>query len=230
MENLSRRKLIQKAFTLGSIGTLLLGEKVFSQVMDACGTTPAQTEGPFYPVKLPFEKDTDLTFVKGKPGKAKGEIVYVSGVIQDEKCAPVQNALVEIWQACASGRYNHPGDVSGLELDPNFQYYGKAVTDSNGSYEFKTILPGHYPADENWIRPPHIHFKVFARGFQDLTSQLYFSGKSVGGKKGELIDDLNRKDAILEKISPSERQRVIIEIPEVAGLRRGRFDITLRQV
>lgn len=229
-ETLTRRKLIKTTFAGGALGTFLLGNKLIANIADACGLTPPQTEGPFYPVKLPAEKDNDLTFVNGKPGKAKGQIVIIQGTIQDDKCAPVEKALVEVWQACESGRYNHPGDTSGLELDPNFQYYGRAVTDKNGNYEFKTILPGHYPAGGNWFRPPHIHFKVFARGYHDLTSQLYFSGKSVGGKLGELIDDLNRKDLILEQVPASERDRVIVEIPEVMGVRRGRFDITMRRV
>ncbi len=229
-DSISRRGLIRNTIATGALGSVLFGSKLFASIADACGITPPQTEGPFYPVKLPVDKDADLTRFAGQTASPLGEVIQIFGIVQDEKCNPVPKALVEIWQACASGRYNHPGDESGLPLDPNFQYYGKAVTDQNGKYEFKTIRPGHYPAGGDWIRPPHIHFKVFARGYRDLTSQLYFSGKSIGGDLGKLIDDLNRKDAILQEVPASERDAVIVDIPEVMGVRRGRFDITVKKV
>lgn len=229
-DSISRRKLFKSTLSAGALGSVLFGSKLFASIADACGITPPQTEGPFYPVKLPSDKDTDLTRFAGQTGKPLGEVIEIFGTVQDEKCNPVPKALVEIWQACASGRYNHPGDTSGLELDPNFQYYGKTVTDLNGRYEFRTIRPGHYPAEVGWIRPPHIHFKVFARGYMDLTSQLYFSGKSIGGELGKLIDELNRKDLILQKVPANERDSVIVDVPEVMGVRRGQFDITLKKV
>lgn len=122
--------------------------------------TPSQPEGPFYPITPQSDKDTDLTRVEGLSGSAKGQIILVQGIVSDEKCIPIRGARVEIWQACATGRYNHPGDESGLELDDHFQYWGIATTDAYGEYYFKTILPGSYPAGEGWIRPPHIHFKI----------------------------------------------------------------------
>lgn len=191
---------------------------------DACLRTPDQTEGPFYPIKDQADKDNDLTVVKGKAVRALGEIVYIRGQVMDDKCHPIPNALVEIWQACATGRYNHPGDPNKAKLDPNFQYWGKATTDKEGRYEFKTIKPGDYPASATWQRPPHIHYKVHALGFHDLTTQLYFAG-----------DALNEKDLILNDLTPAERERVVIPLEDAgAGFepkaKRGVFDLTLRRV
>lgn len=192
-------------------------------ITDACLITPAQTEGPFYPVKDQKDKDNDLTLVKGGIVRAKGDIVYIEGLVVDEKCVPVPKAVVEIWQACVSGRYNHPGDPNTAPLDPNFQYWGRAVTDGNGRYDFKTIIPGAYPASETWMRPPHIHYKVHAFGFKELTTQLYFAG-----------NPLNDTDEILLALKKEERERVIIPLEDAGvasepGARRGRFDLTVRK-
>jgi protocatechuate 3,4-dioxygenase beta subunit len=137
---------------------------------------------------------------------------------------PVPNALVEIWQACATGKYNHPGDPNPAKLDPNFQYWGKAITDANGKYDFKTIIPGHYPASANWERPPHIHYKVHALGFHELTTQLYFAGHP-----------LNDRDLILQDLKPAERELVLMETIDAGpgfepGAKKGVFDLSLRRV
>ncbi len=67
------------------------------------------------------------------------------GIVQDLSCRPVAGVNVEIWQACASGRYNNERDPNPAPLDPNFRYWGETFTDAAGAYEFKTILPGAYP-------------------------------------------------------------------------------------
>ncbi len=218
----SRRQIFKWASI--SAGFLTAGS-AFGQFLDACGLTPDQTEGPFYPVADQADKDTDLTFVKGKTLKAKGQVIYVGGQVMDDLCHPVSNALVEIWQACATGRYNHPGDTSGNVLDPNFQYWGKATTDSDGRYQFKTIVPGAYLADANWMRPPHIHYKVHALGFHDLTTQMYFKGNKY-----------NASDLILRDVPAAERDRVIVDFVPAQGSAFdpdtlvGGFDISLRRV
>src|ERR1700733_4971794 len=146
--NKSRRDFF--GASLVAAGTLAGGSALANSLLGACTLTPAQTEGPFYPVKDQPDEDNDLTIVRGNSKVASGQIIYVMGQVTDQNCAPVPNALVEIWQACVTGKYNHPNDTNPQPLDPNFQYWGKSVTDANGVYKFKTIIPGAYPADTDW--------------------------------------------------------------------------------
>jgi protocatechuate 3,4-dioxygenase beta subunit len=185
--------------------------------------TPAQVKGPFYPLNFPADTDVDLTQIKNSRFKAAGETVIVSGVVTDDMCRPIEGAIVEIWQACHTGRYNHPSDTSGTALDPNFQYYGTMRTNAKGEYSFKTIKPGSYQASSNWRRPPHIHYKVSLRGYQELITQLYFAG-----------DALNNVDAILQALGSEDQKKLVVEFkPTVVGgesLLKGKFDITLRKI
>ncbi len=190
---MNRRKLLK----LGLGGTAL-GLSTIAGAVPFCGTTPAQTEGPFYPVNEQEDTDWDLTRLKGAQQISRGEVVIVRGKVTGADCAPLAGTLVEIWQACDSGKYNHPNDPNPAPLDPHFQYWGKATTDQDGLYLFKTIIPGAYPAAENWVRPPHIHYKVHKWGYKELTTQLYFAGHK-----------LNRADRILNQIPVNEHVRVV---------------------
>lgn len=209
---ISRRNLLSKV--LIASGAAVTGSKALA---NACGLTPEQTEGPFYPIQDQADKNNDLTIVKGKMARATGEVAILSGVVQDEFCRPVKGAMVEIWQACHTGKYNHPSDPNPAKLDPNFQYWGQAITNAKGEYSFKTIVPGAYPADSTWVRSPHIHFKVHLRGYEELTSQLYWKGHP-----------LNKKDRILQSLSEVERKRVIVDFKEVNGIQQGIFNISLK--
>jgi len=188
-----------------------------------CGLTPPQTKGPFYPGETQFDQDTDLTQMPGNKRRAEGQIIYVTGRVTDQNCVPLANANVEIWQACASGRYNNAKDPNPAPIDPNFKYWAETFTDAQGQYRFKTILPGAYPAAEGWIRPPHIHFKVSKLGYKELITQMYFKG-----------DVYNDRDLILLDIPEHERESVIVDFvpsPDLEiGSHMGRFDISLRSV
>ena len=124
--------------------------------------------------------DRDLIYNYAKSGEsAIGERIILHGRVLDENARPVPETLVEIWQANASGRYRHRNDTYLGALDPNFGGCGRALTDENGYYYFRTIKPGAYPFRNhvNSWRPAHIHFSVFGSGFvQRLISQLYFEG------------------------------------------------------
>ena len=141
--------------------------------------TPRQTEGPFYPTHEQADKDVDLTRIDGKHQQAKGEVIRVQGRVLNTNGSTLSNTFVEIWQANTWGRYAHRRDPNTAPLDPNFQGWGQTHTDSNGRYGFKTILPGAYPANADWTRPPHIHFKVAKQGFYALTTQMYFPGQKL---------------------------------------------------
>lgn len=211
--NLGKRNVLRT----GLLGAVFLTAAKAVAAPVCGGLTPSQTEGPFYPESTAGEDDTDLT----QNGKAAGQVIFVEGIVSDEACNPVNGALVEIWQACESGRYDHSGDPNTAPLDPNFQYWGRAVTDANGSYKFKTILPGAYPAAPGWDRPPHIHFKVAKIGFHELTTQLYFKGQA-----------LNAKDRILLAIPRSQRERVVSDLVVKQGetIATANFPITIRPV
>lgn len=218
-EKLNRRKLLGSTLALGA-GIAMASVAKADETLKACGLTPSQTEGPFYPIEDQLDKNTDLTFVDGSTQSALGEVVYLKGVVQDEFCRPVKGALVEIWQACHTGKYDHPSDPNPAKLDPNFQYWGQAITNEKGEYQFKTIIPGAYPATSTWMRPPHIHFKVNLRGFNELTSQLYFKGNKY-----------NNADRILRSLSRADRENVIVDfVKGVDEKKTGIFNIAIKSV
>ena len=179
--------------------------------------TPPQTEGPFFPVGNILESDADMTKVAGGNGKAIGQEIVVVGRVLDVSGKPLPNAKIDVWQACHTGRYQHPGDPNtAVALDPKFQYYCALRTDKLGRYRFRTIKPGAYPATRSWMRPPHIHLKVSRSGYQDLTTQMYFDG-----------DSLNRKDSILQAIPAAQRELVLVKFQPVKNTLTGHFDIFL---
>lgn len=217
---MDRRNLLKVG--AGSVAALF-GVQALGAGAEVCvrAMTPRQPEGPFYPVVPQTDTNSDLVLVSGKSEAARGEIIIVQGQVTDQKCRPVQGVLVEIWQACHTGRYNHHADPNTAELDPNFQYWGKSVTDAQGNYRFRTIVPGAYPADDTWVRPPHIHFKVSKLGYIELITQMYFAG-----------DALNEQDLILQRLSAEQQKRVVVELKSEEGLPHpaGKFDIQIEKL
>ena len=240
------RRLFLK-FGLSSFGALvspLITSSAWGRICDF-QVTPNQTIGPFFPddgdeihairekfdSRLPIwgANDNDLTFIKGGSGRAKGQIVYIKGrVLAKEKqgCIVLPGATIIMWNASASGRYNHKGDKENLSFthpktnqrverthDENFQYWGRNITDQKGNYLFKTIVPGYYPIDSRGriFRPPHLHFLVMAPGRKQFVTQLYFKGDAV--KDAAMIKKLNDQDFILrnERLSKKEQDSLIVE-------------------
>ena len=141
--------------------------------------TLSELTGPVYGHETIRPLDHDLTRNAVVNGEAIGERIIVTGRVLDERGNPVRNALLEIWQANACGRYIHKADQHDAPLDPNFTGAGRVLTDHNGEYRFTTIKPGAYPwkNHENAWRPAHIHFSVFGTNFlQRLVTQMYFPG------------------------------------------------------
>lgn len=196
MRNDSRRKLIQLSL-LGSIASVLGSRSSFGKIL-ALMPTPDETEGPFYPVKDQNDKDADLTQIEGHKGVAHGQYILVSGQVQDVTGHPMANAVLDIWQADANGRYRHPRDPNKAQLDENFQGWALIQTDDNGIFRFKTVMPGAYPASEIWIRPPHIHLKISKPGYRALTTQMYFPGEK-----------LNKTDLLLNAKFAAEKSAMI---------------------
>jgi protocatechuate 3,4-dioxygenase beta subunit len=124
-----------------------------------------------------FPPTDNIAVNKGK--EALGERIIVEGHVRDEDGRPVQNSMVEIWQANAAGRYNHERDQHDAPLDPDFKGIGRVYTDAHGAYRFITIKPGAYPWGNhaNAWRPNHIHFSLFGPGYATrLITQMYFPG------------------------------------------------------
>ena len=142
-------------------------------------TTLSELTGPVYGHEVLRPLDNDLTRNAVVNGEAIGERIIVTGRVLDERGNPVRNALLEIWQANACGRYIHKLDQHDAPLDPNFTGAGRVLTDHNGEYTFTSIKPGAYPwknHDNAW-RPAHIHFSVFGESFlQRIVTQMYFPG------------------------------------------------------
>ncbi len=160
-----------------------------------------------------------------KDGLPVGERIIVHGYVRDQFGRPVKNALLEVWQANASGRYRHPNDKFIGAMDPNFGGCGRTLTDENGFFIFRTIKPGPYPWRNriNEWRPAHIHFSLIADGWaQRLISQFYFEGDT-------LIDSC----PILKTIPSEDQRRALIALEDKnnfieADSRCYRFDIHLR--
>lgn len=155
--------------------------------------TPAQMEGPYYPVEKLADRDNDLTVLQGAGGAPAGQIIEFGGIVYDASGAPQPGVLIEIWQTDASGVYLHPGDPGTDQRDRNFQFYGESVTDEDGRYHFRTILPGRYEP-----RPRHIHVKIKQDGQELLTTQFYFAGDP------ELADE-----AMFNQIGPDGEHLVV---------------------
>jgi protocatechuate 3,4-dioxygenase beta subunit len=185
--------------------------------------TLSEVTGPVFGHRDVASTDVDLTAQHA--GEPLGERIIVSGRVLDEGGRPVPNTLVEVWQANAAGRYRHVNDGHAAPLDPNFDGYGRAVTDGEGRYRFVSIRPGAYPWKNhpNAWRPAHIHFSLFGPAFATrLVTQMYFPG-----------DPLLPFDPILDGIPDGAARARLVSafdwettVPEHAlGFR---FDLVLR--
>ena len=174
--------------------------------------TPSQTVGPFFHDGLHRPGWSDLT----AGGKAQGEAIRILGEVRDGDGAPVGDALLEIWQANAAGRYAHPEDRQEKPLDPAFRGFGRVFTDSEGRYAFTTVRPGPVPGSGNALQAPHINLSVFARGLlRRLATRIYFAGEA-----------LNEADPVLSRIEDPALRRTLLATPD--GAASWRFDIVLQ--
>ena len=183
---------------------------------EALTQTPRQTEGPFYPDKLPLDTDNDLLILNNAATPALGEVTYLSGRILDARGEAMRGALVEIWQCDANGAYLHTRSGNATKRDGHFQGFGRFITGSTGEYLFRTIKPVSYPG-----RTPHIHLKVRRAGKDLLTTQCY-----VKGHPG------NEKDGIWKSVKDEKaRAAITIDFAPLKGAKAGelaaKFDVVL---
>jgi protocatechuate 3,4-dioxygenase alpha subunit len=151
------------------------------------------TLGPFFPREFGHGA-SDLTACEGR--KAKGEAIEITGRVTQADGKPLDNAILEIWQASASGRYD----------DPDFFGWGRAATDAEGVYVFKTIKPGAIEG-----RAPHVNFLILFSGLmRQLQTVMFFE---------------SAKDPVLDAVDPARREKLVAR--KEPG-NRYRFDIRLR--
>ena len=194
-----------------------------SQPLIVLPHTLSELSGPVFGHNSVRARDRDLT--AQHEGAPIGERIIIHGRVLDDAGRPVPNALIEIWQANAAGRYLHKVDQHDAPLDPNFSGAGRLVTGSDGTFEFKTIKPGCYPWGNHYNawRPAHIHFSLFGAGLLSrLVTQMYFPG-----------DPLLKLDPIYNSIdNVAARERLIssfdIDRTEPNYALAFQFDIVLR--
>ena len=178
-----RRQLLAAA--LVGVPALWLGAR--AQPAPVRRATPAQSEGPFYPVDFPKDSDFDL-LRNGNLAYPVGQASWLEGSVSDLQGRPVSGALVEIWQCDGAGHYHHAGD--GGRADSRFQGFGRATAGADGSYRFRTIRPVAYGG-----RTPHIHVKVKLGRRELLTTQLYVAN-----------DPGNARDFLWQRLSAADRE------------------------
>ena len=164
--------------------------------------TASSTVGPFFHYALDRPEWSDLT----GGGKARGGRIALEGTVTDGDGAPVEDVLVEIWQANAAGRYDHPEDTQEKPLDPSFRGFGRAATDKAGTYRFATVRPGSVPGRGNALQAPHVVVTVFGRGLlKQLVTRIYFEGEAANETDPVLssIDDPARRSTLLAKRTPA---------------------------
>jgi protocatechuate 3,4-dioxygenase, beta subunit len=188
---------------------------------DLLRPTPQETFGPFFPVHTPQYHDFDMTRIPGRPGRALGQVIDLSGRVLRTDGSIVRGARMEIWQANAAGRYANPIDKNPAPLDPNFEGVALLQTTDDGRYRILTVKPGAYPYSGGGMRTPHIHFDVTSDDYR-LVAQMYFPGEA-----------LNEKDALMSTMPARSRDPALTICKSVESRERGilkfEWDIVLLQ-
>jgi protocatechuate 3,4-dioxygenase alpha subunit len=179
--------------------------------------TPSQTAGPYFHLGM-----TETRSVKSiATAQTKGERVWLTCRVIDGDGAPVSDAMLEIWQANAEGRYNHPDDMQSKAQDKTVDSawfgFGRMATAEDGCCEFETIKPGRVPGSGNALQAPHLNVAIFARGrLKQLYTRIYFAG-----------DPANSEDPVIELVPP-QRRKTLLAQPDAARSGHWRFDIHLQ--
>lgn len=174
--------------------------------------TPSQTAGPFFHLGL-FGARSLGTIANAS---AKGDHIHLSCRVLDGDAAPLPDAMIEVWQANAAGRYRHPDDTQEKPIDPAFNGFGRFATAADGSCMFETVRPGRVPDANNALQAPHLNISVFARGLlKRVTTRLYFAG-----------DPANREDSVLALV-PESRRHTLLAHPAPDQPSFWRYDIYL---
>ena len=161
------------------------------------GTTPSQTIGPFHRIMVPWEGGGDLVALDDS------NAIRIEGHIYDGAGAPVDDCVIEVWQADIHGRYAHFEDVRKTPLVKGFYGFGRTVTDDQGCFDIVTVKPGPVPGPEGNVQAPHISLSIFARGLlKHLATRVYFPDESAS----------NAKDFVLLSIADPARRATLVAV------------------
>jgi protocatechuate 3,4-dioxygenase, alpha subunit len=176
--------------------------------------TRSQTVGPFFHLGMDHPEWADLT-----ADNPTGERITIEGQVIDGDGAPVPDAVIELWQANAAGRYYHPDDrQTDKPLDPKFRGFGRVATDAEGRFRVTTIKPGPVPGRGNALQAPHINVAVFARGLLiHLYTRIYFANEPA-----------NATDPLLSSIDDAAVRQTLLARADAANPALYRFDIVLQ--
>lgn len=165
--------------------------------------TPEMILGPFYPTNCAPSISNDLTNQRGQT--TRGQHIHLTGRVLNKSLHPVNGARIEIWQANSVGRYRHPGDRSPEPLDPAFDGFAAQTTGAEGTYKFRTVLPGPYLTPLRDMRAPHIHFQVTVGAFR-LVTQMFFPAEPLNESDRFLRASLRREMLVALRVQdPSMR-------------------------
>ena len=157
-------------------------------------TTPSQTVGPYLRIGfMPLVVDAIA------PAGVPGERITIRGRMSDGDGNPINDGVLEIWQADAAGKYAHPEDGQKMASPNAFRGFGRILSDGQGVFEFTTIKPGPVPGPDGTRQAPHLAVTVFMRGMlRHLFTRMYFPG-----------DPLNNTDPVLQRV-PAERRETLV--------------------
>ena len=174
--------------------------------------TPSQTVGPFFRIELTSEEHC-VTRLAGP--KTRSERVWITFRVLDGEGAPIDDAMLEIWQADATGKYNHPDDPRPGTADEGWIGFGRLQTRDDGSSVLETIKPGC--VRHNTVQAPHLTVAIYARGMlKQLYTRVYFAG-----------DAANEADPILALV-PADRRDTLMARPDPARPGHWHFDVRLQ--
>ena len=177
------------------------------------GLTASQTIGPFF-----HEDHLPVAWATMARERTMGERITLEARLVDGAGEPVAGATVEIWQANAAGRYDHPEDLQDKPLDPAFHGFGRCLSDQDGIVRFRTILPGPVPGRGNSLQAPHVSLSIFARGLLNrLATRIYFEG-----------NPLNEADPVLSRLPDEAARRSLLARPRGGRPPVWRIDICLQ--
>jgi protocatechuate 3,4-dioxygenase alpha subunit len=175
--------------------------------------TPSQTVGPFFHYGLIRPGQTDIA-----PSQVPGQRIVVEGRVLDGDGQPVPDAMIEVWQADAEGRYAHPADPHGRGANSGFAGHGRAPTDTAGVWRVTTVKPGAVPHPKGGTQAPHLTLGVFARGLLlRLHTRVYFDDEAA-----------NATDPVLASIDADRRGTLIAKGDAAGGTPVYRLDIRLQ--
>ena len=179
-------------------------------------TSPYCTIGPFFPYDF-VDGLEDLTHFNGVTAKASP--ISITGRVLQEGGVPTKNTILEIWQPDARGIFRHPLDPRHAEADPGFRGWGRARTDAQGNYRFRTVLPGSYAHDDSSPRCPHINVMILAIGLtRRLVTTIFFADNPAAVS-----------DPVLNCVPAETRSRLFaVRQPSAAGSAEYTFDLILR--